>query len=180
MTTSRRRFLTLTAGVAAAGTLGAATATADVGVLAGQQPDWFFCDKCYVMFYNGYTPKGVCPAGGGHNAQGWNFILPWGLSDGGFNQPEWRYCEKCHGMFWNGQGWKGVCPAGGAHLAQGINFTLPHNYLQLPANSQPDWRYCYDCAGLFFAGYPSKGRCPVPTEHRFRSTDFHFMLPHLP
>jgi hypothetical protein len=28
------------------------------------------------MFLNGYPTKGVCPAGGTHLAQGFNFVLP--------------------------------------------------------------------------------------------------------
>jgi len=27
------------------------------------------------MFYDGYANKGRCPAGGGHVAQGYNFVL---------------------------------------------------------------------------------------------------------
>lgn len=181
MTTTRRTFLTLTAGVLTTGALGAATATADVDIQA-QQRDWRFCDRCYTMFFDGYTPKGLCPhpSGGGHRAQGWMFNLPYNMTPDSWNQPDWRYCDKCHVMFWDGQGWKGVCPGGGGHRAQGWNFTLPHNYLQLPWNSQSDWRYCYDCAGLFFAGFALRGNCPAGLEHRFRSTDFLFMLPYIP
>ena len=37
--------------------------------------DWRYCDKCQAMFFDGYPTKGVC-AGGAHNAQGFNFMLP--------------------------------------------------------------------------------------------------------
>jgi len=40
------------------------------------QTEWRFCGKCQVMFYNGYPAKGRCTAGGEHNAQGYEFVLP--------------------------------------------------------------------------------------------------------
>ena len=44
------------------------------------QTEWRFCNKCYAMFYDGYgergTEKGKCPAGGGHMAPGYGFVLP--------------------------------------------------------------------------------------------------------
>jgi hypothetical protein len=40
------------------------------------QTDWRFCNKCYTMFYDGYTAKGICAAAGSHQAQGYNFVLP--------------------------------------------------------------------------------------------------------
>lgn len=40
------------------------------------QTQWRFCDKCHGMFYDGYADKGRCPAGGGHRAQGYDFVLP--------------------------------------------------------------------------------------------------------
>lgn len=39
------------------------------------QDKWRYCEKCFVMFYWGYPTNGVCPVGGGHRAQGWNFTL---------------------------------------------------------------------------------------------------------
>jgi hypothetical protein len=30
------------------------------------------------MFFDGFPGKGVCPASGGHQAQGFNFVLPHG------------------------------------------------------------------------------------------------------
>src|ERR1017187_3306779 len=71
---SRRRLLR--AGIFIAGTvanLGKPTlATAG----SNDQPDWRFCNKCEVMFFNGYGNKGRCAAGGAHVAQGYNFVLP--------------------------------------------------------------------------------------------------------
>ncbi|MGO1068367.1 hypothetical protein [Lysobacter sp. CA199] len=44
------------------------------------QTEWRFCNKCHAMFYDGYgergAEKGQCPAGGGHIAQGYGFVLP--------------------------------------------------------------------------------------------------------
>ncbi len=40
------------------------------------QRDWRFCGQCNGLFFDGYPEKGVCPAGGGHAAAGWNFVLP--------------------------------------------------------------------------------------------------------
>jgi hypothetical protein len=40
------------------------------------QYHWRYCNNCHVMFYDGYAQKGLCPAGGGHWAQGYMFVLP--------------------------------------------------------------------------------------------------------
>lgn len=40
------------------------------------QAQWRFCHKCVSMFFDGRPEKGVCPAGGGHEAAGFNFVLP--------------------------------------------------------------------------------------------------------
>lgn len=42
----------------------------------GTQPNWRFCYKCYMLFFDGSSFKGVCPAGGGHAAAGYNFAIP--------------------------------------------------------------------------------------------------------
>lgn len=47
----------------------------DVVPKPGTQRDWRFCGKCRCLFYDGYPDKGRCAAGGGHQAQGWNFVL---------------------------------------------------------------------------------------------------------
>ena len=52
----------------------------DVPGTSTTQTEWRFCNKCHAMFYDGYgekgTEKGQCPAGGGHMAQGYGFVLP--------------------------------------------------------------------------------------------------------
>ena len=88
------------------------------------QADWRFCQKCQSLFFDGFPAKGVCPAGGGHSAAGFMFILPHDVPGPG--QAAWRFCEKCNAMFFDGYPTKGVCPAGDAHRAEGFNFVLPH------------------------------------------------------
>lgn len=39
------------------------------------QDQWRYCGSCRAMFWNGEANKGVCPAGGSHNALGFNFKL---------------------------------------------------------------------------------------------------------
>lgn len=50
----------------------------DVAETPGTQQQWRFCHKCFGMFYNGDQQgrRGRCPAGGGHDAFGYNFVLP--------------------------------------------------------------------------------------------------------
>lgn len=88
------------------------------------QTEWRFCNKCFVIFYNGFTTKGRCTAGGAHVAQGYNFTLPHDIRVSGLRQGQWRYCGKCQTLFSNGTTNKGRCPAGSGHEAQGYNFVL--------------------------------------------------------
>jgi len=48
----------------------------DVPGTATSQTQWRFCNKCHVMFYDGYESKGRCAAGDEHFAQGYDFVLP--------------------------------------------------------------------------------------------------------
>jgi hypothetical protein len=41
-----------------------------------EQSAWRFCGKCAAMFFDGRPDKGTCPAGGGHSASGFTFVLP--------------------------------------------------------------------------------------------------------
>jgi hypothetical protein len=103
------------------------------------QVNWRYCDRCFALFYDGYSEKGSCPAhgGGGHHAQGFNFLLEHankrGWSPGFFAiyvQDDWRYCSKCHALFYDGDkdGFKGRCAAGNRHTAQGYNFGLSSSH----------------------------------------------------
>jgi hypothetical protein len=135
------------------------------------QEGWRFCRKCHAMFFDGYPDKGVCPAGGAHAAEGFNFVLTHDVAGGG--QRDWRYCEKCYAMFFDGYPGKGVCPAGGAHAAAGFNFVLPHD---VAGGGQRDWRYCQKCYAMFFDGYPGKSVCPAGGVHA--AEGFNFALPY--
>src|SRR5215475_290342 len=78
---SRRHFLKGGASLWIVGVLSVTTrprAALAAGIPAGGdkgQGDWRFCNKCNGIFYDGYPQKGRCPAGGGHVAQGFNFVL---------------------------------------------------------------------------------------------------------
>ncbi len=91
---------------------------------AATQDAWRYCRKCHLMFYDGFPNKGRCAAGGGHVAQGFNFVLPHDVPPRGVVQAAWRYCDKCHALFYDGYPNKGRCPAIGGHVAQGFNFVL--------------------------------------------------------
>jgi cytochrome c5 len=138
---------------------------------AGVQDQWRYCSKCHVMFYNGFPDKGHCAAGGGHFAQGFNFILPHDVAETKKAQAAWRFCDKCHAMFFDGYSQKGACAAGGGHHAQGFLFVLPHD---VPPSGvvQKDWRYCEKCHAMFFNGFANKGRCPAMGGHTAQGFNF--------
>lgn len=52
------------------------TLTHDVPGTAIAQNNWRFCGRCFAMFFDGFPTKGVCAAGGSHEAAGYNFVLP--------------------------------------------------------------------------------------------------------
>ncbi len=91
-----------------------------------EQAAWRFCAKCEAMFFDGFPSKGVCAAGGPHQAAGFNFVLPHDVPETPTAQAAWRFCRKCEVMFFDGFPSKGTCAAGGAHEAAGFNFVLPH------------------------------------------------------
>ncbi|HEY1945967.1 MAG TPA: hypothetical protein VGG97_03105 [Bryobacteraceae bacterium] len=141
----------------------------------GVQNAWRYCQKCHVMYFDGYTPKGTCAAGGAHDAQGFMFFLPHDLPSTPTAQDQWRYCEKCHAMFFDGYTPKGSCPAGGGHQAQGFMFVLPHD-IPATGTAQDQWRYCQKCHAMFYDGYPQKGSCAAGGGHQAQG--FMFVLPH--
>jgi hypothetical protein len=97
-----------------------------------EQRDWRYCWKCHGLFFNGYPSKGRCPAevSGGHDAIGYNFILPHNVPGTMTAQPDWEFCVKCYGMFFNGYPDKGRCPTkvDGGHELHPLahRFVLPH------------------------------------------------------
>jgi hypothetical protein len=132
----------------------------------GDQPDWRFCNKCSVMFFDGYpNNKGRCQAGGAHVSQGFRFLMHYdpAKGDAGRRQYDWRFCGKCSGMFFDGYPAKGRCPAGASHSAAGWMFGLVH---QAPTGWQQNaWRGCNKCSALFYDGYPKKGACTAGGGH---------------
>ena len=80
-----------------------------------------------LMFFDGNAEKGVCAAGGGHQAAGHEFVLPHDLPPTATDQDAWRFCTRCHAMFFDGYAGKGRCPRGGGHAAAGYGFVLPHD-----------------------------------------------------
>jgi hypothetical protein len=139
------------------------------------QADWRFCHKCNSMFFNGFPQKGICPAGGPHDAAGFMFFLPHDIQETPTAQTNWRFCHKCESMFFDGFPQKGRCPTGGGHEAAGFNFTLPHDIQETPT-AQHNWRFCRKCNSMFFDGFPQKGVCPGGSGHE--AAGFNFALPH--
>jgi hypothetical protein len=138
------------------------------------QDQWRFCEKCHSMFFDGFPKKGVCAAGGAHQAQGFMFSLPHDVAPTANAQKDWRFCDKCFEMFFDGIPNKGRCPAGGGHHAQGFPFVLPHDVAPTPT-AQKDWRFCDKCHAMFFNGVPDS-HCPAGGAHRAQG--FMFVLPH--
>jgi len=128
------------------------------------------------MFFDGFPNKGVCAAGGPHQAAGFNFILPHDIQEIPTAQGAWRFCQNCEVIFFDGFPNKGVCAAGGVHQAPAPNFyVLPHDVPETP-NAQGAWRFCNKCKCMFFDGFPNKGVCPGGGGHE--AAGFNFVLPH--
>ena len=124
------------------------------------QRDWRFCPKCRGVFTPGVGSR--CPAGGPHEALGWNYILLHDVPEGPNLQATWRFCGRCRGLFAEGDG-GGVCPAGGAHAAAGWRYCVPHD-LAPGAHLQGGWRFCGQCRILFGAD-AGNGVCPAGGPH---------------
>ena len=125
------------------------------------QAAWRYCNKCHAMFFDGYPDKGACPAGGGHKAIGYVFVLPYNVPETPAAQAGWRYCGRCHAMFFDGSPDKGLCqghplpgftPGGparhGGHESKGYMFVLPHD-LPPPPPPPPQW-FCVDAPSITF------------------------------
>lgn len=148
------------------------------------QANWRFCVKCFTMFYDGYSMKGVClgdPRKGEHLAMGYNFVLPHNVPGTPTAQTDWEFCTKCNGMFYNGYPDKGKCPAdGGGHQnhPDAFRFVLPHNVPGTPT-AQTGWEFCIKCHEMFYDGYSEKGKCPADSGgHQKHPEAYRFVLPH--
>jgi hypothetical protein len=136
--------------------------------IGGVQSSWRFCAKCHGLFFDGFNEKGACPAGAGHAAAGFIFLLPHDLPAKQGQQLGFRFCSKCFVLFRPGTGLgpasgdPGICPQGGGHDAQGFRFRLPLSH-QDP-HGQDDWVRCGKCRALFFNGAPGSV-CPVGGAH---------------
>ncbi|MBV9481904.1 MAG: hypothetical protein JOZ87_35710 [Chloroflexi bacterium] len=158
----------------------------DIAEDANHQARWRYCVRCAGLFFDGYDDKGfqnLCPQGGSHAPNGYNFVLPHDTAEDDQHQGLWRYCTQCGGLFFDGyqdKTFQNICPKGGNHVPAGSNFVLPYAIpsnnvpedepTDIPedANNQPHWRYCVICGALFFNGYSNKGQCPGAPGGGFR------------
>ena len=169
---SRRDFLGRVASVSATGAAAVILSVFFSPTLAAATQDqWRFCRKCNALFFNGYPQKGRCAAGGGHVAQGYNFVLPHEVPESPHAQGAWRFCSKCSVMFFDGYPQKGNCPAGGGHTAAGFVFVLPHD-IPVSGLVQGAWRFCNKCHAMFYDGFNNKGRCPAGGGHVAQGYNF--------
>jgi len=181
----RRTFLK--AGIGFIGGTGATFLFSDFeSAVAHVSPHWRYCVKCQSLFYDGSANRGVCPAGGGHQAAGYIFAISYDERETPTAQDKWRECTKCLSMFY--KGWPGsdyynkggVCPAGGTHTPGPSNYVIPHD---IPETStrQDKWRYCVKCQSMFYQGWPGSnyykgGICPAGGAHS--AAGFNFVLPY--
>jgi hypothetical protein len=142
-----------------------------------QQRDWRFCIKCHAMFFDGVDNKGVCPGGGGHNAEGYVFMLPHDVAGTATAQAGWRFCRDCFVMFYK-SGPGGFCQANheSGHNGSGsVSYVLPHDVPE-SATAQAGWRFCTKCFAMFFPGGGSTA-CPRGGGHD-RGKSLPYVLPH--
>jgi hypothetical protein len=163
---TRRSFLGQTVSLIAIGT-GAtlfSVLVPELALAAPTQSEWRRCEKCNMLFFNGYPNKGRCPAGNGHAVFGrFDYVLVYDDSTGP-GQGDWRFCSKCKALFFNGYPSKGVCPAGAGHEAAGYNFFLFHD--RKPTGSEEgSWRFCNKCQALFFNSEPKRSICAAGGSH---------------
>jgi hypothetical protein len=154
------------AGVAAVG----AGSAAFIGTAqaVSPQPNWAFCNKCNVMWYNGNTSKGACPAGGTHHIDtSYNYVISNNLPPGSGGEPNWRWCSKCQGLYstLNTPSYCMGNNAGyGPHTegAGSFDYWLFYNE-PIVSNPQAYWRWCKQCQGLYFQGASGTGQgiCPM-------------------
>ena len=146
--------------------------------------NWRGCNKCSVVFFNGFPDKGTCVGGpGGHVAQSFNFQLSFNVPETATAQANWRGCDRCSGLFFAGTGGPPApnCPGpgDGTHFAQSENFVLRHDVQGTPID-QPGWAFCGLCRCMFFNGFADKGHCRGANGggHVMPAGSFAFVLAH--
>lgn len=78
-----------------------------------QMANWRSCRKCRMLFYDGNNRKGICMADGGHEADEFNYLVPY-IAEFKLSpkqQGGWRICEDCYGLFYGPWQDKGACAA---------------------------------------------------------------------
>jgi len=158
---------------------------------AQNQGSWTRCIKCLALFWAGDPGNrtGLCPAGGDHQPDRRNFVLPHAsITRDIHHLDDWRFCAKCFGLFWAGEltGQRGTCPVDGQkHQEMGFNFVLPH-HLPEDANHQSNWSFCEKCFGMFWI-YAENNHCPAnvgghvpapPPDPQKNPIPYYFALPH--
>jgi hypothetical protein len=93
------------------------------------QTSWRRCQKCQVIFFDGYSDKGRCDAGDAHDGDlDYDFMMPHDFVGSLQDQKAWEYCTKCKAMFYDGYPDRGHCAAGAGHERDpnAYRFLLPH------------------------------------------------------
>jgi hypothetical protein len=146
----------------------------------GTENNWRGCNKCGVVFFNGFEGKGTCPGDpDGHVAQSFNFQLSFDVPETATALANWRGCDKCSGLFFAGFGDADNCPGRGSHNAHSENFVLSHDVPATPID-QPGWGGCNKCHCLFYNGFPDKGHCQGGGGHVMQSPPYvlaHWITP---
>ncbi len=134
------------------------------------QTNWRCCERCLIMFYDGFPDnKGSCMGGGGHQGgRSHYFYLAHDdpITSPYREVPDWRSCGKCLALYWDvslrGRDRGGRCCTGGAHeMGPGsFNYICFHDVSLYPQKFQKDWRLCTKCIAMFYDGYNLKGLCP--------------------
>jgi hypothetical protein len=112
-----------------------------------QQSQWRFCEKCFVLYYDGFPDKGKCAGkapGEGHETvpTSYVFSIPHDLPVSDDRQGGWRYCNKCAALVFSPD-IAAPCAAGGVHdLTLGFHFQLP---CQPGLDPDRSFRFCLRC-----------------------------------
>lgn len=103
----------------------------DYDAARNQMADWRSCRKCGMIFYDGISHKGFCMVGGGHEADGFNYLVPY-VSEFKLapkQQGGWRICEDCLCLFYGPWQDKGACAAQKRAPDQMQLNRGPHNFV---------------------------------------------------